>query len=50
MQEGEGGTNSENSIETLPFVKLNSQWKFAVYDRGNSNHVFCDNLKGWVGV
>ena len=50
MGEGDSGTNWENSIETLPYVKLNSQWKFAVYDAGNSSCVLCDNLKGWVGV
>ena len=31
--EGEGGTNWESSIETytLPYVKLDSLWKFAVW-------------------
>ena len=33
MREGEGGTNWENSIETLPCVKLNSQCKFPVWCR-----------------
>ena len=29
---GKGGTNSESNTETyaFPYVKLNSQWKFAV--------------------
>ena len=34
-REGDGGTNWENSIETytLPRVKLDSQWEFAVWCR-----------------
>ena len=48
--EGEGGTSWESSVETcaLPYVKLDSQWKFVI-DRGSSDLKLCDNLSGGMG-
>ena len=35
VREGDSGTNRESSMETytLPYVKLDSQWEFAVWCR-----------------
>ena len=51
MGEGEDGTNWESSIETytLPYVKLDSQWKFTVWHR-SSNLELYNNLEAWDGV
>ena len=50
-REGEGGMNWEGGTETytLPHVKLDSQWKFAVWRR-ELNPVLCENPEGWDGV
>ena len=44
-------TNWKSSIETftLLYVKLDSQWKFALWGR-NSNPVLCDSSEVWDGV
>ena len=51
-KEGEGGMNLECSTETytLPYVKLDSRWKFAVWRR-ELNLVLCENPEevGWGG-
>ena len=46
---GEWGVHWEGGIKTytLPYVKLDSQWEFAVCLRELKN---CDNLDGWDGV
>ena len=48
--EGESGTR-ESSLETytLPCVKLDSQWEFAL-QCWELKSVLCDNLEGWDGV
>ena len=50
LGEREGGTNWKSSIETyaLPYVKLNSQWKFAVRLR-ELKKGFCIKPEGWDG-
>ena len=49
--EEEGGMNWERSTETysLLYVKLDSQWEFAVWCK-ELNPVLCDSLEGWDGV
>ena len=51
MGEGEDGTNWESSIETytLPYVKLDSQWKFAVLLRKLKYGALWQS-SGWDGV
>ena len=48
--EGESGTR-ESSLETytLPCVKLDSQWEFAL-QCWELKSVLCDNLEGWDGI
>ena len=50
--EGEGGMSWESSIETyaLPYVKLDNQWKFAVWCRElKSGALWQSRRVGWDG-
>ena len=49
VEEGEGGTNGENSVETYIIVcKIDSKVEFAVQHK-EFNPVLWDNLEGWDG-
>ena len=49
-EEGEGGMNWENSMETdITTCKIDSKWEFAVW-HWELNPVLYDNLKGWDWV
>ena len=49
VEEGEGGTDWENSMETYIIIcKIDSKVEFAVQHK-EFNPVLCDNLEGWDG-
>ena len=50
-EEGEGRVNRERNMEThtLPWVKIDNQWEFAVSLR-ELRPGLCNNLEGWERV
>ena len=51
VEEGEGGTNQESSMETYPllFAKQTASGN-SLHDAGSSNPLLCDNLEACDGV